>query len=463
MYMHICIYESCLGLMWTCFISCFLSFNLFLQVWKITYLDRKAKYEQVIISVEDHVSCMCQSSAQKPPPSSYVPAPPSWPVHPTLPRTHSSKADLHRHDNLKHNQQHHHPQEHEARQWPQGGYTQLLRWTQPRVQQTPTHAQTGGHQAVTGMSRSVSSWPSEARAEHVVVGSVQPAGHGSGFDRSREETGGEEAHRPDHEQRQQQQRLQHQYHQQPQHPQQDNYKGEEEQEQELRTSQHWLRAPQSDSASPPVSLTHMPKVEGNPTPFPSITQKDSVTSIQLTEVTIDKQTETGKVGQKGGNEREESGSAISGDSAGPEPTNQGRERDSKVSRENGSLTEEERRQKLLEMVQTEPENTSLLHHHRHHHNHHHQQRPTPTTNKTGTAGMSERTWDISWLKWGNLKANCHGASWNFSLFVDFYLILVSFVGRKQLTVHEWLNKTASSILLLLLNAGVFEVIASFCL
>lgn len=351
------------------------------------YIERKAKYEHVIISVEDHSKCVCQSPSQKPPPSSYVPAPPTWPVRPTLPRTHSSKADLHRHDNLKHNQQHHHPQEHEPRQWQQGSYTQLLRWTQPRVHQAPTHVQTGAHQTVTGMSGSVSGWPSEARAEHVVMGSVQQAGPGSGFDRSREETGGEEVHHPDPEQRL---GLQHQYHRQPQHPQQDNYEGEEEQE--LRTSQHWLKAPQSDSASPPVSLTRPPKVEGNPTPFPSITQKDSVTSQRFTEVTKDKQTETGTVGQKGGNEREESGTAISGDSARAEPTNQGRIRDSKASREDGSLTEEERRQKLLEMVQTEPEKTSLLHQHRHHHphNHHHQQRAKPATNNTGTAQTSER-------------------------------------------------------------------------
>ncbi|XP_017265146.1 putative mediator of RNA polymerase II transcription subunit 12 [Kryptolebias marmoratus] len=390
----------------------------YLQVMKIQYINKSPQYDKAIISVEDHVTCRCQLSSsssssstvsiprspsqsnpnplpsppQKPPPSSYVPVSPPRPVHPALPRTHSSKADLHRHDDLKHNQQHYHPQEHEpvARQWQQGSYTQLVRWTQPRVHQAPTHAQTGLHQTVTGLLGSVSSWPSEAKAEHAVMGSTLQAGHGSGYDRSREETGGEEGHPPDHEQRQQQllqhqQRLQHQYHQQ-QYPQQYNHRGE--QEQDLRTTQHWLNVPQSDSASAPVGLTLPPKPKGNPTPFPSIFQKDSVTSQQFTAVTKNKQTETEKVSQKEGNEREESGSAISGDSARAELANQGRKIDSKVNREGDRLTEEERRQKLLEMVQSEPEKTSVLHPHQHQH---HQRRPKPTPFKTAISTTAPRS------------------------------------------------------------------------
>uniref|UniRef100_A0A3Q3ADE2 Platelet-derived growth factor beta polypeptide a n=1 Tax=Kryptolebias marmoratus TaxID=37003 RepID=A0A3Q3ADE2_KRYMA len=103
----------------------------YLQVMKIQYINKSPQYDKAIISVEDHVTCRCQLSSsssssstvsiprspsqsnpnplpsppQKPPPSSYVPVSPPRPVHPALPRTHSSKADLHRHDDLKHNHQ----------------------------------------------------------------------------------------------------------------------------------------------------------------------------------------------------------------------------------------------------------------------------------------------------------------------------------------------------------------------
>lgn len=109
----------------------------YLQVIKIQYINRKAHYDKAIISVEDHVSCRCQSSSsstssspvpaprspiqsipnppppQQPPPSPHLPLPVPRPVHPTPPKTHASKADLHRHDDLKHNQQLYHPEERE--------------------------------------------------------------------------------------------------------------------------------------------------------------------------------------------------------------------------------------------------------------------------------------------------------------------------------------------------------------
>uniref|UniRef100_A0A1A7Y6G2 Platelet-derived growth factor beta polypeptide n=1 Tax=Iconisemion striatum TaxID=60296 RepID=A0A1A7Y6G2_9TELE len=386
----------------------------YLQIMKIMYKDGKTHIENHIIPVEDHVRCTCHHSASsstvaiphsasqsnpnplpppppKPPLSPHIPVTPLRPAHPTSPKTHTSKADLHRHDDLKHNQQHRLLQEQEpvARQWQQGGYTQLVRWTQPRVIQPPTHVQTGVHQTVTGMIGSVSSWPSEARAEH----STQQAGHGSGFDRSREESGvhvsngGGEVH-PDHEQRQQQllqhqQRVRHhhhhQYHQQFRYPQQYNQRGAEDHE--LRR-QYWLNAPQSDSASPPVSFTRPPSFEENSTTLPFAIQKDSVIREKYTQVADNKQTETEKETLKEGNDKEESGSSVSGDSAGSEPANQREGKDSNISGEEGHVTEEERRQKLLEMVQSEPDKPSLLHP---------QQRPKAGLVKTGSSTAAPRS------------------------------------------------------------------------
>ncbi|XP_037619614.1 bromodomain-containing protein 4 [Sebastes umbrosus] len=359
----------------------------YLQVIKIQYINRKAHYDKAIISVDDHVSCRCQPPSsssssvpiprspiqsnpnppppppQQPPPSSHLPLPLPRAVHPAPPKTHASKADLHRHDDLKHNQQRYHPEEREpvARQWQQGSYTQLVHWTQPRV-----------HQPIAGVLGPVSGWPSEARAEHSVMGGTPQVGHGSGNDGSREESGvhvansGGEVQHPDHMQRQQQllqhqqrQQFQQQYqfHHQPRYPQQD---------QELRT-QHLLNTPQSDSASLPDSPT-----QPNPTPPMSTHQKDSVTSQKITEVTKHTQTETVTTSQKEGTGREESGSAISGDSAGAELANQRKEKDSELTSGVSHLTEEERRQKALEMIQRET----------HLHPHHPQQRPKPTTFKT---------------------------------------------------------------------------------
>nr|XP_046229015.1 basic-leucine zipper transcription factor A isoform X2 [Scatophagus argus] len=386
----------------------------YLQVIKIQYINRKPQYDKAIISVEDHVSCRCQPassssssvpitrssvqsnpnpvSPQQPPQSSHLPLAVPRPVHPAPPKIHASKADLHRHDDLKHNQQHYHPEEREpaARQWQQGSYTQLVHWTQPRLHQAPTLVQPGVHQPIVGVFGLASSSPSEARAEHSVMGSTQQVGHGSGYDGSREESGvqvangGGEVHHPDHMQRQQQllqhqqgqqlqQQQQYQYHHQPHHPQQHNHGAVEDQE--LRT-QYRLNAPQSDSASPSGSPTQPPKLEQNPTPPMTTFQKESVTSQKHTEVTIHRQTETQTAGQKERNEREESGSANSGDTAGAELASQGKDKDSKLTSGDGHLTEGERRQKILETVQKELDRETHLH------PHHPQQRPKPTTFKT---------------------------------------------------------------------------------
>lgn len=367
----------------------------YLQVIKIQYINKKAHYDKAIISVEDHVTCRCQpsspsssssSSSSVPIPRSSIqsnpgpplPAPQQPPlplplprsVHPAPPsKTHTSKADLHRHDDLKHNQQHYHSEEREpaARQWQPGSYTQLVHWTQPRMHQAPTHMQPGAHQPVVGVLGSVSGWPSEARAEHSIMRNAQQVGHGSGYDGSKEEGG--EAHHPDRAHRQQQ--LQYQYH--PQHHQYSHGGGDG---QELRT-QYRLNAPQSDGALPPGSPTQLPSPTFKPNPTtPEPTKgKDLVTSPKnTTGVRVHKQTETEVVGHKG-NEREESGSANSGDSAGGEPSNQGKDKDPKVSSGDSHLTEEERRHKLLEMVQTEADPQTYLHPHPP------QQRPKPSASR----------------------------------------------------------------------------------
>ncbi|XP_028265276.1 transcription factor SPT20 homolog [Parambassis ranga] len=383
----------------------------YLQVIKIQYINRKAHYDKAIISVEDHVTCRCQPSSSAsstssstsqtnpnppppPPPPQQPPASSHHPVQhprPIQPKTHTSKADLHRHDDLKHNQHHYLSEEREpvGRQWQQGGYTQLVHWTQPRVHQATTHVQTGVHQTIGGMAGPVNSWPAEARAEHSVMGNTQQVGQGSGYDGSKEESSVHvtesegDVHHPDHTQRQQQllqhqqrqqYQQQYQYHSQPHYPQQYNHGGAEDQE--LRAQYH-LNAPQSDSASPPATPTQLT------TPPLTISQKDSVTSQKNTEVTIQKQTQTETVSQKQGNEREESGSANSGDSVGTDLVNQGKEKDSKVTSEDGSLTEEERRQKLLEMVQREPD--------KHLHPHPPQHRPKPTTFKTAFSAVTPKS------------------------------------------------------------------------
>lgn len=228
------------------------------------------------------------------------------------------------------------------------------------------------------------------------MGSTQQVGHGSGYDGSKEESGvhvansGGEVHHSDHMQRQQellqhQQRQQlqqqYQYHHQPHYPQQYNHGTAENQE--LRT-QYRLNAPQSDSASPPVNPTQPLKLEQNPTPPMTTYQKDLVTSQKNTEVTNHRQTETETTKQKEGNEREESGSSNSGHMAGAELANQGKDKDSKLTSGESHLTEEKRRQKILETVQRELDRETHLH------PHHPQQRPRPTTFKTGTAQLWEK-------------------------------------------------------------------------
>ncbi|XP_057699379.1 platelet-derived growth factor beta polypeptide a [Corythoichthys intestinalis] len=277
----------------------------YLQVIKIQYINRKAHYDKAIISVEDHLACRCQPSSPNPPPLT-SPSQPLAPLpraaHPAPLKPHGSKADLHRLDDLKHNQRLYNSEEQEAapRQWPQGGYTQLVHWTQPR-----THL-------------SVNSWRSDGEAR------IPPqVGQGSGNEGSREDDGGV------HRQRSPFQR--------------DDV--EDSKDQNLRT-QYRLNAPQSDSASIP-SPTQSPRSEEPPAPVLhiSIIHKDSVNGRPNVEAT---QTHPRTQADR------QTGKNI-------ESANQGEAIDLTLANGGGQLTEEERRQKVLEVVQSELDQPTHLH------------------------------------------------------------------------------------------------------
>lgn len=363
----------------------------------------KPKYEQAIITVEDHVTCRCQTSTSSssslpsssdsnthscqsnPLPASPQQPPPSLSHSQALPRsvqpgsqkTLTSKADLHRHDDLKRNQQRYHPDEQPvAKQVQQGSYTH---WTQPRLHQSPAHMQPGVYQHTAGGPALVNSQPPEARTQHSVTKSTQHVMHGSGYDGKEDssvhgtKSSGEMRH-PDHMKRQQE-LLQHQQRQQLHYPQQTT------EDQVLRTQSH-LNAPQSDSASPPVSPTQPLRVEQTPAAPTMAYQKDSVSSGKYVEVTHPREPEAVTTAQNERKDREESGSSSSGDTARVKLASQVKDRDSKISSGSGHLTEEERKQKIVETVQRELDKESHLHPHPP------QQRPRPTF-KSGTAAASE--------------------------------------------------------------------------
>lgn len=360
----------------------------------------KPKYEKAIITVEDHVSCMCQASTSSsssssssasntrssqsiPLPASPQQPPPSLSHSQGLPRSVqpgsqkplTSKADLHRHDDLKHNQQRYHPEEQPVAKQRQQGTS--AHWTQPRLHQSPAHAQPGVYQHAAGGPALVSSQQPEAGAEPGVTKSTPQVMHGSGYDGSVHGTkrGSGVMHHPDHMQRQQE-LLQHQQRQQlqPRYPQPTT------DEQVVRTQSH-LSAPQSDSAaSPPVSPTQTLRFEQTCTPPTLAYQKESATSEKYAELAQPRVPEAVTTSQKEGKDREESGSSSSGDMARVEL----KDRDSNISSGSGHLTEEERKQKILETVQRELDKQSHLHPHPP------QQRPRPTF-KSGTAAAVKET------------------------------------------------------------------------
>ncbi|CAG12536.1 unnamed protein product, partial [Tetraodon nigroviridis] len=215
-------------------------------------------------------------------------------LQPGSQKTLTSKADLHRHDDLKHNQQRHHPEEQPvAKQWQQGS---SAHWT--RLHQSPAHAQPGVYQRGAGGPALASSQPPEAGAEHGVAKSTQPVTHGSGPTQT-------------------------------------------------------LKCEQTSSPT----LTY---------------QKESATSEKYAELAQPRVPEAVSTSQKEGKDREESGSSSSGDMARVELASQLKDRDSNISSGSGNLTEEERKQKILETVQRELDKEPPLHPHPP------QQRPRPT-------------------------------------------------------------------------------------
>ncbi|XP_019718146.1 platelet-derived growth factor beta polypeptide a [Hippocampus comes] len=289
----------------------------YLQVIKIQYINKKAHYDKAIISVEDHLACRCQTSSPNSPPltlPSHSQAPLPRTAHPAPPKTQGSKADLHRNDDLKRNQRLYNSEEQEARQWPQGGYTQLVHWTQPRVPQP------------------VNSWPSDAGAGQVRTGNPPQVGQGSGHEGSREEGG--ELHRQ-------------------QFPSQSD-KHRDSDDRNLRT-QYRLNAPQSDGVSHP-DPTPSPQSEQSPTTDlrASSNRKDLVTGQPNMEATPTHPRMQAK-GPTGGGRRDN------------DLASQGEAKDLTLANGGGQLTDEERRQKVLEVVLGELDQPNL----------HPQQRPKP--------------------------------------------------------------------------------------
>ncbi|XP_061686552.1 platelet-derived growth factor beta polypeptide a isoform X2 [Syngnathoides biaculeatus] len=281
----------------------------YLQVTKIQYSNGKAFYEKAIISVEDHLACRCQEPSPDPAPFT----PPSHPhpslpraAHPAPPKPLGSKADLHRNDDLKRNQRVYDSEEQEpaARRWPQGGYTQLVRWTHQRQ-----------HQSADG-------WPSDAGANRGVTGNPPQVVPGSGHGGGREEGG--EVRRQQFPSR--------------------SYDHGESENRNLRT-QHRLNAPQSDNAPLPDPTPS----QQSPTAVSRIStnHRDSVTSRTNVEVTPTRQRTQAE--RQTGNGRRDG-----------EPADQGGAKDLTLANRGGLLTEEERRQKVLEVVQGELDRAAHL-------------------------------------------------------------------------------------------------------
>ncbi|XP_062845694.1 platelet-derived growth factor beta polypeptide a [Trichomycterus rosablanca] len=77
-----------------------------LQMTKITFVNRQPSYEKVIIPVEDHLTCSCKSRTASPATWSKTttPLPPPRVLTKATASKSQSKEELHRHDDLKHNQ-----------------------------------------------------------------------------------------------------------------------------------------------------------------------------------------------------------------------------------------------------------------------------------------------------------------------------------------------------------------------
>ncbi|XP_012991358.2 uncharacterized protein pdgfbb isoform X2 [Esox lucius] len=80
-----------------------------LQVMKIQYIEKRPIYSKAIVSVHDHVECRCHPAPRPPPPTKKKPTP-RRPHKDNRVEGHSAKTqtkeELHREDELKHNQRH---------------------------------------------------------------------------------------------------------------------------------------------------------------------------------------------------------------------------------------------------------------------------------------------------------------------------------------------------------------------
>eukprot|EP00063_Salmo_salar_P064623 XP_014039458.1 PREDICTED: alpha-protein kinase 1-like [Salmo salar] len=404
----------------------------YLQVTRIQYIDKRPHYDKAVISVEDHASCRCQThpsataaarSTSLPPPSPRLtPKPPSL-----------SKEDLHRHDDMKANQRFHVDDRGQLeRQW-QNKYTLSL--TQPRTHtlvgtgpgrhtlagtHTQTHPMAGaGMQVGTHTDTHTQTGPS----------SELPIGHGSGYEGGRgEERGSQTPHRthtdtqPNTGERQhidntertqeigRQQQLQQYYQQQQYLQQQQQYQQQQHQQQQhqqhqqqqyqpysqepaLRT-QYKHNAPQSDSSGPPDTkqpANHKPElVHSNTEPTDdndSSTEVANRDALKDTEVTSQRQaaTEVNNHRKEDDKERHSQTELSNQEQRHSESTNH-KHRGSELTNQGDSVTEEESRKKLLELLQRELGQKQQHHpphphlpHQDHHHPHHRQSRTQTTT------------------------------------------------------------------------------------
>lgn len=392
-----------------------------LQVTKIQYINKRAHYEKAVISVEDHAGCRCQTHPsasasrtmvqQTPTQNTPPPPPPRLPLVP-LPKA-RSKEELHRHDDLKYNQRFHlEDREQLERQW-QSKYTLSHTQTQPQPRihtLAGVHTQGGTHtlsQAQTGGTHTQVGHLPERQDEGYIGGVLSregggretPLGHGSGY----EERGSHTRHHTQHHtgegqhgdttertlaverqqqihqyQQQQQQQYQQQYqHNQQQYPQpsQHQYQHDQQQHQQqsrgpttedrhLRT-QHMHDTPQSDSSSPPDIKTphdteqhphHSSDRDHRLTEQNS--EKDSVAKVAnmdaQRDITDQRRTETEAIASRQEKDKERHSQTESANH---------QHRDSGLTNQERSVTEEERRQKRLEILQREQEDRPQHHHH----------------------------------------------------------------------------------------------------
>ncbi|XP_030594927.1 platelet-derived growth factor beta polypeptide a isoform X3 [Archocentrus centrarchus] len=141
----------------------------------------------------------------------------------------------------------------------------------------------------------------------------------------------------------------------------------------------------SSSSSSTSSSSSVPITRSNPIPAPPPPQQPLPSSHNPLPVPRPVQPSSPKTetdSQKEGNQKEEGSSANSGNLACTELANQGKKKDSNMTSEDGRLTEAERKQKLLELVQKEPDEQTHLH------QLHPHQRPKPTTFKTAYSTMA---------------------------------------------------------------------------